>query len=190
LATLRLQLWGRDEWIEYLLRTHKADCGSVLARIGDGSFLQGSPRWWRIVLDALARDSSLPDLEAAVERHLQSLLPTENLRQLAAESCLASMKCPHQVDAALQQLRATGLPAEHDPLLMHRPIRIRLASEAVARQLRSGRQPVVLHQRLPREVLQSVGRAISADDGLLSGLKRLLGRRNAGGTHEIGRAHV
>jgi uncharacterized protein YjbI with pentapeptide repeats/energy-coupling factor transporter ATP-binding protein EcfA2 len=187
LATLRLQLWGRDEWIEYLLRTHKADCGSVLDRIGDGGFLEGSPRWWRIVLDALARNPSLPDLRSAVESHLRTILPSQDLRQQAAGCCLASMVAPHQIrmEASLFELYFEGLPREHGPALLHRPIRVLLASEAVTRELQSGRQPKVLHQRLPREVAQTVGRSIADDSLLLAGLKRLVGRRNAGNTHAM-----
>src|SRR5690606_8340402 len=185
LATLRLQLWGRDVWIEYLLRTHKADCGSVLARVGDGRFLEGSPRWWRIVLDTLARDASLPDVQAAVESHLQSLLHSDMLRHKAAECCLASMLDPQRLPSALNEIHAAGLPTEQDPVLLHRPIRVMLASEAVTRQLQSGRQPTVLHQRLPRELARWVGQSISCDGALLGALKRLLTRRAASNTHAM-----
>ena len=141
LAELRLQPWGRDEWIEYLLATHPDDCGSVISRASDGDFLEGSPRWWRIVLDVLADDSSLPDVEAAVEQHLRSILTSDELRQCAADFCLSIIHSPEVSKEALQEMRRAGLPPEQEAVIYHRPICVRLAGEAVVRQLAPANSP-------------------------------------------------
>ena len=185
LAVLRLQPWGQDECIEYLLATRADQCVSVVSRTGDGASLEGSPRWWKIVLDALAEDPALADVDAAVEEHLQSVLNTEELRRSASEFCLSVILVPGRAHAAQQEMHRAGLPTEHEALIYHRSTCVRLAAEAVVRLLGSGDRPEILHRRLPRELAESVGRSLAGNATVRSWLERLLKRRGGVNAHSM-----
>ncbi|HUE73913.1 MAG TPA: pentapeptide repeat-containing protein [Pirellulaceae bacterium] len=59
---LELVPWGRDEWIEYLLACHPAQCKSVMGRLlaDDGNQAASySAEIWRVVLEEMAGDESV-----------------------------------------------------------------------------------------------------------------------------------
>ena len=63
-SNLQLAPWGEDEWIEYLLATDRRLCSSVMARLAAAkpaaAMLGGSPELWRLVLDRMMENPSIP----------------------------------------------------------------------------------------------------------------------------------
>jgi uncharacterized protein YjbI with pentapeptide repeats len=90
LAKLGLAPWGEDEAIEYLLAVHRERCASVVRRLrasGERTRLD-SPRLWTLCLDRMAEDEIVPDVDAALRRHLDQRLSIP-LRLRAREICFA-----------------------------------------------------------------------------------------------------
>ncbi|HZL91384.1 MAG TPA: hypothetical protein VFB96_23655, partial [Pirellulaceae bacterium] len=59
---LELVPWGQDEWIEYLLACHPAQCKSVMARLLTGDENRSasySAEIWRVILDEMAADETV-----------------------------------------------------------------------------------------------------------------------------------
>src|SRR5207247_697946 len=69
-------------------------CSAVLARIKNDagkSLLKGSPQLWRIVLDRLAADETVPDVAAALREHLDGVIPPGAMRDVVAARCAAAL---------------------------------------------------------------------------------------------------
>lgn len=78
-----LTRWGRDEWIEYLLATHKDQCASVMTRaLNDHELLslEGNPGILSMVLDELAADDQLPDVKSALKQIIDRSFSGESLQ--------------------------------------------------------------------------------------------------------------
>jgi hypothetical protein len=89
-----LALWGRDDWIEYLLVEHRERCASVMGRLlrrDEADPLGGSPFLWGIVLDLMAADESLTSVREAVLRHVGSLLNDIALLPKVQAACLEAV---------------------------------------------------------------------------------------------------
>ena len=90
----RLAPWGDDEILEYMLATHAERCGSVLARLKaapDRYLPRGLPELWRVVLERMAADESLTNVNAALRQELHRGLPEDGQRAAAEKYCLAEL---------------------------------------------------------------------------------------------------
>ncbi len=70
--------WTLDDCMEYLAAMHRAQCESVLARLGrDPSLgvLEGSPQLLSLVMDAMARDLELGSARDVLRDHIQRIFP-------------------------------------------------------------------------------------------------------------------
>lgn len=116
--------WERDEWIEYLLGVHGSKCASAMKRIqhdADRHSLGNNSNILRQVLDELAADDQLPNVESALKRIVARHFPDTEQRQATARRILlrlfrrsaprddlAKIQSPeHSVD----QLRLLYVPA-------------------------------------------------------------------------------
>ena len=65
---LTLAKWDQDDFIEYLLNKYPQSCASVMKRLErvDKGFANGSPHVWSIILDRMAENEWVQDIERAV----------------------------------------------------------------------------------------------------------------------------
>jgi uncharacterized protein YjbI with pentapeptide repeats len=180
LATYSMARWDRDDLIEYLLAVHRQHCASVMDRLrttADRQLLAGIPELWRIVLDQMAADESLPGPRAALLRFLQTELATPNQWQLARTHCLAYLIDP-SLDVAEspagEQLRKEGCPPEVGRVLRHQAVRVLLAAQQIAADLRGAARCKYLVGRPPHDLVQETAALIASDDSALKRLRHLL----------------
>ncbi|MCA9075169.1 MAG: pentapeptide repeat-containing protein [Planctomycetaceae bacterium] len=175
---LRLCHWSRDEWIEYLLALHPDKCGDVISRVGDGHFLNGSPLWWSIALDALASDEIVPNVHAAVRKHLNAVLTSDELRRHVERYCL--LACdesdePHIAEMthkAFMKMRMAGLSRQYEVLFTHASIHTLLGADGLLRMLQSTGETHDFGGRMPHDLVKATGGLIAGHASLLLELKR------------------
>jgi uncharacterized protein YjbI with pentapeptide repeats/energy-coupling factor transporter ATP-binding protein EcfA2 len=154
----RLAPWGDDDLIEYLLANHPARCGTVMKRLGpaDRAVCGGVPELWRVVLDTLAGDDSLPSARAALRRHFDAHLPDTDARTRVRSACLNA--CVAQPPA--------DVPDLNDVLhrvVRHPPVRLLLASDRMADDLRGDAACDWLALRLPRDLIATVATTVAGE---------------------------
>jgi uncharacterized protein YjbI with pentapeptide repeats len=178
----RLAPWGHDDFIEYLLAVHRDRCASVLARVrsADGDLLQGVPELWRIVLDQLAQDLSIPDARGALGRYLQAQLSDTDLVERARSVCLnALVNEGSGPPGPAPAFGAAGFGHDVLRVLRHPQAQLLLAAKRVAADLRT--QAVrtqadcdCLALRLPHALVRAVAADVAGDDRALRHLRDLI----------------
>ena len=170
---LRLEPWGVDELVEYLLAAHRPQCGEVMQRLGDDARLAWVPEIARVVLDQLAADPNLQDASNALFAYLHEELPSEPQYSAACQYCLAYQRgggegllsMPAMVNALSPQIRK---------LLRHSFIQIPLGAEQIATALTSESSPRVLEGQLPLGLVEAVGQACQSDVKVQPRLEKIL----------------
>jgi uncharacterized protein YjbI with pentapeptide repeats len=167
LAVFGLVPWTQDDLIEYLLAVHRPRCTSVMARVRgeDHLLLDGLPELWRITLDRLAADETLPDVRRALHRHLQDHLTDTDVLERARSACLNVLVTPET--SLADAVTAIARPGFADSLirtLRHPPMQRMLAAERVAADLHGEAACDYLAKRLPRDLVEAAGRLIAEDD--------------------------
>lgn len=160
LAVYALEPWTQDDLIEYLLAVQRPRCASVMTRVcaEDHHLLDGLPELWRIALDRLACDDSLPDVRRALHHHLQEHLTDTDLLERARSACLNVLVTPGLplVDA----VRAIAKPGFAESLirvLRHSPMQRMLAAERIVADLHGEADCDYLAKRLPRDLVEAAG---------------------------------
>ncbi len=159
-AAYWLAPWGDDDAIEYLLAVHKERCASVMARLRreDDALCRGLPELWRVVLDQLARDVSIPDGRSAMRREVTERLADPQLRRQTSWNCLLALVFPiGDEKTRFKQF----FVAEVRNLLRNRSVQLLLAADIVAENLRGAGDASALAYRLPRELVNEVAAAAS-----------------------------
>jgi uncharacterized protein YjbI with pentapeptide repeats len=172
-ARFRLAPWDNDDLIEYLLSAHRPRCASVMSRIkpADRVLLGGLPELWRVVLDELAADNSLPDGRAALRQHLSSLLGNTEQAERVGAACLQALAEP-PAPGAVHAL--VGLPAGLVRLLRLETVRTWLAAERVAAGLGGEAVCRFLALRLSRDVLRLAASAVRDSARAVQRLRELV----------------
>ncbi|MEM9587849.1 MAG: pentapeptide repeat-containing protein [Planctomycetota bacterium] len=139
---LRLAAWTRDDVIEYLLSQHPSKCQNVMSRLNetDFSFARGSSFVWRMILDELASDESIPTVESAINAILCTQLGDQKQVNHVADALLVSQK---------QELALDDLDALSRQLLSYLDVAQRLADRRFS-QLLSESNPARLESLLAR----------------------------------------
>ena len=168
---VRLQLapWGRDEWIEYLLAGHRAQCGSVMARLRDEAscrLLTGNPELWRIVLDLMAGAASIATPRQALAKHLDARLPDSQAKTVAAAYSLAVLvvvprRSLAEIDAEFRKRKGGDAVV---PLLRHRALQILAAVGQIRADLQNKSSADYFRFRFPRELVLEVGNVVTAGE--------------------------
>src|SRR5579871_2977687 len=177
LAMYRLSPWTQDELIEYLLAVHRERISSVMTRVSaaDHLLLGGLPELWRIALDRLACDDSLPDVRSALHRHLQEHLTDTDLLERARSACLNILVTPKStLTDAVTAIAKPGFARSLIRVLQHPPMQFMLAAERVAADLHAGAACDYLAKRLPRDLVEAAGWQIAEDSRALERLHSLL----------------
>lgn len=155
LATCPLVRWSGDECIEYLLSVHPNRCASVMQRLGDQSLLEGLPELWRVVLDAMAEDESIPSaceaLNQAVWSEVQAAEERSSLAASGLEMLAVSAEAAGRI---LEELAQRGHSRELLRWVRHRPVRLLLAVEAIVAAFRTPGPLDFLRRKLPPELLR------------------------------------
>jgi uncharacterized protein YjbI with pentapeptide repeats len=173
----RLAPWTEDDLIEYLLATHKDRCASVLARVrpADRDLFAGIPDLWQIVLEQLAGDESIPDGRSALHRYLEAHLSDTDLIERARSVCLNALAAPDCSETtALEKLAKPGFAQGLLRALRHHAVRLLLAAERIASDLRGDADCDFLAQRLPRELVRAAATLVVGEERALDHLHRLL----------------
>lgn len=179
LQHFRLASWGSDEWIEYLLTRHRAQCNSVMRRVSEqenAGFISGSPLLSGIVLDAFASNESLTSAVEAVREFARSTVRHSddlNDARTAAlnmmfkgdpEPCLSRLasRCAHD-----RLARAILLPSVQCALACDRIIYDLLDDESVA----------YFVQKLDPVLIAAVGEAVRERPTAYKRLVKLISRK-------------
>lgn len=174
IAELEMAPWGNEDFIEYLLAVHRPRCKAVMARVlssTDRAVLGGTPELWRRVLDQMAADDFIGPVEA-LRWVIAAELADPNRRAAAGRFAL--------------RLTASGAPSTAGDyevaversalarLIMHEPVRVFLAADALMTELIGGGGAEVLSSRLPRELIHEIGRQARASVDARGRLESLL----------------
>jgi uncharacterized protein YjbI with pentapeptide repeats len=176
----RLAMWSLDECIEYLLTVHREKCASVMRRVQADPLRQslgGLAGLWCVVLDRLAANESLGDVNAAVRQELDVHLPA-TIRPLVSECAFYTlMNSAAGVIVANRLFKSGQIGAKARALLRHEPVNMRLAAEYVVDQLRSDAADFVLQKRLPASLIMETATLVHHDDLLLEKLRKVVASR-------------
>lgn len=182
-ALYQLAPWTDDELIEYLLRVHRDRCASVMRRCGsrdDKEFLRGNPELWRRALDALAADENLPTIRAGLLRVVELQVPKDEVRELAADWCLAIMTRNAELGARYRvQLERLCDFSGLLRLLPHVPVLLLLAARRIAEELHWEGPCGFLKTAIPAELIVETANLIRDDSKAIDRLRDML----VGGNH-------
>ena len=181
----RLAAWSEDEWIEYLLAMHRDQCASVMRRVranGQRHRVNGTPGLWRLVLDRLAADETIADVDAALLSELDARLSPAT-RRLARLCAFAVLVNSADVAESVRQLVESG-PLESEAqllrLLWSERVTLLLAGEHLAEQLRGDGAGAILRTQLPEALIRETAALARSDEMLLARLCRLVAGRDLG----------
>ncbi|MGC3969884.1 MAG: pentapeptide repeat-containing protein [Pirellulales bacterium] len=183
---LPLAAWNEDEWIEFLLAEHRAQCASVIGRLRQlppKNRLIGTAVYCRAVLEMLAADESLYDPDAAVRALLVRRLAAEydDVAKLAFAHSTASPDSPPESKDRLLKF-AVWRGIEHPltlKLLQDARVGVLLAADHVARVLRGTGEPVVLDRPLSRKTLEAAAKLLQDSDCVKMRLHEIVERCDA-----------
>jgi uncharacterized protein YjbI with pentapeptide repeats len=180
---LRLAPWGEGEWIEYLLATDRRLCASVMTRLGlakpEIARLEGIPELWRIVLDRMIADPSLPGPRTALKRELAAHMPDDGFRHYLESACFAAIA--NNDLSALQRAGVTRPDPALFRLLRHRPVQLLLAADSIVTALKNRAESAALGAPLPRDLVLETVTQIADSTDLVDRLRSLI---MIGGRHE------
>lgn len=158
--TLEMAQWTEEDLASYLLATHPARCRAVMARLlsdPDRLSLAGLPELWRIVLDEMAADDSLPGIHLALSQFLDRELSDPADLDAAGQTALIALA---PWGAAGEELHPHLVP-RIERLIRHHTIRLNLAARHLVTRIQSGTAERYLWIRLPLDLVRRTA-ALSA----------------------------
>jgi uncharacterized protein YjbI with pentapeptide repeats len=195
LAKVWIASWGEDEALEYLMAAHKDRCASVMTRLRAARVSEplDLPELWTICLDRMAEDDSIPDVDAALRRHLDLKL-SASIRTRARDICFkkAVDSKTEGVDEVqlwghqgfLGFLMGAGLSAKDVRLVRYPRIRRILAAEKLVNPDTGVVHLEGLLGRLPQPLIAMAGRSLSqhpvAHAALESSIQDQVGMQSSG----------
>jgi uncharacterized protein YjbI with pentapeptide repeats len=158
---LRLAPWGMDERIEYLLAAHKEQCASVMARLGGPAGpdpLDGNPELWRIVLDQMAADDTLPSARQALDRFLHALLAASPAGRKYQIWALANLlHTPYLAEIELELRTAEG--DSRFRVLRHHPVQLILGAAQIIQDIQTSQPCEYFGRCFPRDLVRETALA-------------------------------
>ena len=179
LVKCRLEGWGRDEWIEYLLSVHHDRCASVMRRIqadSEGDEFGDNPGLWRQVLDELAADETLTTIKAALQRVVWKMFPDRETRLSVGRRLFEAMTTAAHSKSGLSQARETSIESlfTKHPLVSKQAVLVILAAEAIFQELESGDPRESLKHQWPGRLVHDVARFVSTSPSVKEKLRKWL----------------
>jgi uncharacterized protein YjbI with pentapeptide repeats len=140
----------------------------------EASRLEGIPELWRLVLDRMIDDPSVPGPRSALENELAALLPEGEIRKEIEAGCFAAVA--NNDRGAIERaelIRTRGPETGLSRLVRHRPIQLILAADYIVDSLKSRAGSEVLAVKLPRDLVLETVTQIAADSALVDRLRSL-----------------
>ncbi|QDV87233.1 pentapeptide repeat-containing protein [Stieleria magnilauensis] len=169
---LKLCAWSRDDFIEYLLAVHPDRCRSVMSRLNDANlrYASGSPAVWRLILDRMAADPNVCEIESIVVDEVHRRIG-DQVRSRA----LADMMLMHSAEAFGMFPLADVLPESVGQILSQADVAMAFTNERFVGRLRSSDVADVqtlMSYRWPWERLQSIAKLIDKSDQIQGNLSK------------------
>jgi uncharacterized protein YjbI with pentapeptide repeats/energy-coupling factor transporter ATP-binding protein EcfA2 len=169
---LRLAAWSEDDWIEYLLAVHESRCASVLGRLRRDPGrrqLGGATVLHRIVLDELARNESLVDVDSAFRSALKRFLG--EAYAATAEACCRYLTTSAGEGVVFEPMRRIQLGSPKTVAMLRQPVvRMLLAGEHVVAGLRAG-DIKLLKNGFSAMLLERAAQHLRGDEAVLDRLR-------------------
>ncbi|QDV45685.1 Pentapeptide repeats (8 copies) [Stieleria neptunia] len=161
---LRLCGWSRDDFIEYLLAVHPDQCRSVMSRLKDANlrYASGSPAVWRLILDRMAADPTVSEIESIVVEEVHRRIG-DQVRSRA----LADMMLMHSAEAFGMLPMDSVLPTAVAQVLSEPDVAMAFTNERFIWRLRSpdvGDVQALMSYRWPWGRLTSIAKLIDKND--------------------------
>jgi uncharacterized protein YjbI with pentapeptide repeats len=169
-VTLTMAPWTDDDLAEYLLATHPGRCRTVMLRLRtdpDRTTLNGLPELWRIVLDEMAADDAVDDVDAALQRFLDREMSDPAVRTAAEYRAMVKV-APWGVIGKEPPADVTVEPLRR--MLRHEQVRSIVAARRLADGLEDGSAREFLCGRLPRDVVGRVGGRVRSSPAAIRAL--------------------
>ena len=163
---LRLETWGQDEVIEYLIAKSPGRCKSVMARLGESNDLwlgNGSPRVLSIVLDLMIGSDEIKSVEQAIQFYFDSLEITERQKLKLRYFCMKHMFDDVDVTVSLLGLTPHVIEEETVKFLSSQTVRYVIVTQRIVENLHDRRTPGVLKRKWPVGFIQFVASKIKGD---------------------------
>ena len=160
----RLATWERDEWIEYLLGAHPSQCASVMNRVLNDSTihqLDGNPNILRQVLNELAVNNGLPDVESAVRRVIERHFPDASSRRMIGSSAFDARAGNIGLDQSDGSDLDPVFTIQQTRLIMHPFVRFLLTVEAAWHDLAENTFLAPSRVSWPRELIMAVAAKVA-----------------------------
>lgn len=166
--------WTDDDLIEYAVHKHGSSCNAIMERVYASprrERLRGNPELWAIVIDRLALDESIPSVEVALRKHLETVLVGKAARRARFVS-----KAIHTGSRrVLERLREVLTGRRFDDavlhVLRHVPVQLLLEGDAIVEELRTGGRCRYLENLITDGLIEELSARL-ADDR--AGLDHLL----------------
>ena len=174
---LRLEPWGQDELIEYLLARRSEACSSVIRRLGPAANWQWPPELAAVVLDQFIADETLTDPADALVRHVYDQMPKPKHRDAAARFCLALL-IPNskELEVAIKKLGKAKCAPEIRKLFRHEMVQVPLVADHIVGALANG-HCADLERPLPHPLIGAIGKRACANSKAVGALRDLLSAR-------------
>ena len=163
---LRLETWGQDEVIEYLIAKSPGRCKSVMARLAASNDLwlgNGSPRVLSIVLDSMIESDEIKSVEQAIQFYFDSLEITERQKHKLRYFCMKHMFDDVDVIVSLLGLTPHVIKEETVKFLSNQTVRYVIVTQRIVEILHDRRTPRILKRKWPVGFIQFVASKINGD---------------------------
>ena len=172
--TTKLDSWGIDELVEYLLANHRAECGSVMARLGSAARRPWSPQLAAIVLDRFAANSEATDPAVELITYLRQLLSNPEHHASIGRFCL-TIFTGSRIDLEIAGLEFTRNDCPRDAVLLlrHSMVQTPVAAEHLFGSLCSGSSEG-LRRTLPFDLIECVASRCRQNEAAIKSLNASL----------------
>lgn len=193
LATHRMEAWGVDECLEYLMARDRNMCGSVLERLRnrrESPMPSGAAGLWVVVMDEMIQDAGIRRWQEAVRHRLDREL-TPLARSWAAHACLYALTVdgarvlpgsgPLEPPSAWFRflMRGEDPPVKGAGLVIHPPVQQVLAAERIVKDLKEHGRVPGLEVHLSEGLLGETGRLLKGEPEALRSLEGHLSKWTA-----------
>jgi uncharacterized protein YjbI with pentapeptide repeats len=167
--------WSEDDCIEYLLATHRDQCGSVIRRLhaaDDVDLLRGVPELCRLVLDHMAKTPQAGGARDSVHAILRAHLRSEQLLQRIRMQCQGLLLEPEIAWKQVRRWLMRSDVAEADiRILRHPPVQVLLSAEVLLQGLIRGGKSTSPNAVVPHDLIEEAGARVSTHPRLQAQLE-------------------
>ncbi|HSZ59366.1 MAG TPA: pentapeptide repeat-containing protein [Tepidisphaeraceae bacterium] len=171
-GTLEMSPWADEDLAEYLLATHPGRVRAVMGKVKNdpgAAALAGAAELWRIVLDEMAADDGLADVDAALICFLARELVDVRVRDAAERASLYSL-APWGIT---RPTVGFALDERIERIVRHEPVRLMLAARRLTDGLRDRTVWDELKGKLPVELIERCGNLVARCPAAVQALEEM-----------------